>query len=142
MNSNEKPPKYEEAPPVGHSSTSSSAINTSQRPGSGIEDMVESIGLGDAARRVEGAGDYLRHTLLAHVDRFAGDHVSADEKERLANRGYDQMTTGKREQAGSSLSTPLVTEYYAPEGPMNPGAPPSDMDPDRKDPGIMGEGKV
>ncbi|KAK6542357.1 hypothetical protein TWF694_006316 [Orbilia ellipsospora] len=118
----EKPPKYEDSVRPPTTTTTMTSSSNSERP-SGLENMIESSGLGDAARRIEGAGEYLRHTLLAQVDRFAGDSASADEKDRLANRGYDQMTTGKRGE--SSSAAPPVTEYYAPGAPggnINPGA--------------------
>ncbi|EPS35289.1 hypothetical protein H072_11337 [Dactylellina haptotyla CBS 200.50] len=116
----EKPPQYEEAPPVGHSSASTASASVNPQPTSSLQNMIESSGIGDAARRIEGAGEYFRHTLLAQVDRFAGDVASADEKEQLANRGYDQMTTGKRTPQSTTGFISPVTEYYAPEAHAHP----------------------
>ncbi|KAF3929686.1 hypothetical protein AA313_de0204306 [Arthrobotrys entomopaga] len=123
----EKPPNYEDSVrPTSTTTNTTTAISSNPGRPNMLENAIESIGLGDAARRVEGAGEYLRHTLLAQVDRFAGDNASADEKNRLANRGYDQMTTGKRgESSSSSTAAPAVTEYYAPDAPgadINPNA--------------------
>ncbi|KAF3923600.1 hypothetical protein ABW21_db0202510 [Orbilia brochopaga] len=90
----DKPPGYEAFPPTVNAPPTASTSAPPQP--SGIQNMLESAGVGDAARRVEGASDYLRHTLMGFVDRVAGYRDAADEKDRLAAIGYDQMSTGKR----------------------------------------------
>ncbi|KAF3930143.1 hypothetical protein ABW19_dt0208466 [Dactylella cylindrospora] len=81
---------------------------------SGGKQMIESSGIGDTARKIEGAADYFRHTFLAQVDHAAGDRASAEEKERLAKRAADQMATGKKQPLVSPLNNPTTSET-APE---------------------------
>ncbi|RVD90374.1 uncharacterized protein DFL_001340 [Arthrobotrys flagrans] len=80
-------PKYEEAKPA---STNSSTASITQ-----------------AARRVTGASEYFRNTILANVERLAGDAAIADEKERLARIGYQQM----RGRSEEHTHTPPISDY-------------------------------
>ncbi|KAK6502648.1 hypothetical protein TWF506_003226 [Arthrobotrys conoides] len=88
--SSQEPPKYEESNPASTNSSTS--------------------GIAQAARRVTGAGDYFRNTVLANVERLAGDAAIADEKERLARMGFQQM----RGRSEEHTHTPPISEYYAP----------------------------
>ncbi|KAK6496081.1 hypothetical protein TWF481_002105 [Arthrobotrys musiformis] len=67
-------------------------------------------GVAQATTRATGAGDYFRNTILAAVERLAGDAAVADEKERLARIGYQQMR-GRPEE---HTHTPPVSEYHPP----------------------------
>ncbi|EWC47746.1 hypothetical protein DRE_02946 [Drechslerella stenobrocha 248] len=112
-NQGDKPPGYEEP---GHASNQQGLSGASSaQETSGLQNMAESTGLASAARRIGGAGDYVRHTILGYVDRLTGDTASADEKDRLAARGYEQMNTGKEQPPAGIVQTPIPVEYYANE---------------------------
>ncbi|KAK6353639.1 hypothetical protein TWF696_005601 [Orbilia brochopaga] len=109
----DKPPGYEEFPPTVNAPTTADS-STSQQSSMRFESMMDSYGVGDAARRIEGASDYFRHTLLGFVDRVAGYRDAADEKDRLAAIGYDQMSTGKRRES-AAVSQPAANPEHVPQ---------------------------
>ncbi|KAF3107424.1 hypothetical protein TWF102_000344 [Orbilia oligospora] len=106
----QNPPKCEETTPAS-TSTTATYLPRSQNWGN-IQGIIDSStsGIAQVTRRVTGAGDYFRNTILANVERLAGDAAIADEKERLARTGYQQMR-GRPEE---HTHTPPISEYYAP----------------------------
>ncbi|KAJ6263926.1 hypothetical protein Dda_0063 [Drechslerella dactyloides] len=129
----DKPPVYQEFTPAVNPPTAASTSAPAQQPTT-IEGMIESTGFGDTARRIEGASDYFRHSLLGFVDRVTGFGDAANEKDRLAAVAYDQMSTGKRAEPVTA-SQPLppaehipapsqaatTTDVPGPEAPLYPG---------------------
>ncbi|KAK6330638.1 hypothetical protein TWF718_002835 [Orbilia javanica] len=80
-------------------------------------------GMAKVTRRATGAGEYFRNTILANVERLAGDAAVADEKERLARIGYQQM----RGRSEEHTHTPPISDHpgsFVPpanEEPAKPG---------------------